>query len=148
MLSTPPAFVLSQDQTLHDRLFVWLLFIALLIKIARHFCLAHRLIRSLYCSVFKESSLFKRLDYLTTIRYFLSSTFLKGILHRGRRSRGDRYNDTMDGLLCQLFFYLFLLICMERFLRWTRPGAVRVLRFDSACGAEGYGIANGHALRA
>ena len=48
----------------------------LLIKIARHFCLAHRLIRSLYCSVFKESSLFKRLDYLTTIRYFLSSTFL------------------------------------------------------------------------
>ena len=30
---------------------------------------------------------------------------------------------------------------MERFLRWTRPGAVRVLRFDSACGAEGCGIA-------
>ncbi|WP_296958557.1 hypothetical protein [uncultured Dialister sp.] len=58
-------------------MFVWLLFIALLIKIARHFCLAHRLIRSLYCSVFKESSLFKRLDYLTTIRYFLSSTFFK-----------------------------------------------------------------------
>ena len=24
VLSTPPAFVLSQDQTLHDRLFVWL----------------------------------------------------------------------------------------------------------------------------
>ena len=144
MLSTPPAFVLSQDQTLHDRLFVWLLFIALLIKIARHFCLAHRLIRSLYCSVFKESSLFKRLDYLTTIRYFLSSTFLKffeGILHRGRRSRGDRYDDTMDGRVCQLGFLSFLLICMERFLRWTRPGAVRVLRFDSASGAEGCGIA-------
>jgi len=125
-------------------LFVWLLFIALLIKIARHFCLAHRLIRSLYCSVFKESSLFKRLDYLTTIRYFLSSTSLKffeGILHRGRRSRGDRYDDTMDGGLCQLVFLSFLLICMERFLRWTRPGAVRVLRFDSACGAEGCGIA-------
>ncbi len=111
MLSTPPAFVLSQDQTLHDRLFVWLLFVALLIKIARHFCLAHRLIRSLYCSVFKESSLFKRLDYFTTIRYFLSSTFLKFFeerLHRGRRSRGDRYDDTMDEGLCQLFFYLFL----------------------------------------
>ena len=44
VLSTPPAFVLSQDQTLHDRLFVWLLLLPyLLIKIARHFCLAHRL---------------------------------------------------------------------------------------------------------
>ena len=27
VLSTPPAFVLSQDQTLHDRLFVWLDFV-------------------------------------------------------------------------------------------------------------------------
>ena len=61
VLSTPPAFVLSQDQTLHDRLFVWL-FIALLAQIiARYFYLAHRFIRSLYCLVFKESSLFKRL---------------------------------------------------------------------------------------
>ena len=34
------------------------------------------LIRSLYCSVFKESSLFKRLDYLTTSQYLLSSIFL------------------------------------------------------------------------
>ena len=42
VLSTPPAFVLSQDQTLHDRLFVWL-FIALLAQIiARYFYLAHR----------------------------------------------------------------------------------------------------------
>ena len=42
VLSTPPAFVLSQDQTLHDRSFVWL-FIALLAQIiARNFYLAHR----------------------------------------------------------------------------------------------------------
>ena len=67
--------------------------------------------------------------------------FFEGRLHRGRRSRGDRYDDTMDGRLCQLGFLSFLLICMERFLRWTRPGAVRVLRFDSASGAEGCGIA-------
>ena len=76
----------------------------LLIKIARHFCLAHRLIRSLYCSVFKESSLFKRLDYLTTNRFLLSSTFLKFFSEgtaRGRRPRGDRYDDTMDCFLCQ-----------------------------------------------
>ena len=44
VLSTPPAFVLSQDQTLHDRLFVWLdLFLALLKFIARYCYLAHRL---------------------------------------------------------------------------------------------------------
>ena len=49
----------------------------LLIKIARHFCLAHRLIRSLYCSVFKESSLFKRLDYLTTTFRFCQILFSK-----------------------------------------------------------------------
>ena len=52
------------------------------------------------------------------------------------------------GVCVNRFFEIFLLIYMERFLRWTRPGAVRVLRFDSACGAEGCGIANGHALRA
>ena len=44
VLSTPPAFVLSQDQTLHDRSFVWLdLFLALLKFIARYCYLAHRL---------------------------------------------------------------------------------------------------------
>ena len=44
VLSTPPAFVLSQDQTLHDRLFVWLdLFLALLKFIARYCYLAHQL---------------------------------------------------------------------------------------------------------
>ena len=44
VLGTPPAFVLSQDQTLHDRSFVWLdLFLALLKFIARYCYLAHRL---------------------------------------------------------------------------------------------------------
>ena len=75
VLSTPPAFVLSQDQTLHDRLFVWL-FIALLAQIiARYFYLAHRFIRSLYCLVFKESSLFKRLDYHITRFRFCQTLF-------------------------------------------------------------------------
>ena len=50
------------------------------------------LIRSLYCSVFKEPSLFKRLDYLTTFvevcqiffsNYF-SSLFRTGPLHQRR----------------------------------------------------------------
>ena len=35
------------------------------------------LIRSLYCSVFKEPSLFKRLDYLTTFILFCQMFFLK-----------------------------------------------------------------------
>ena len=50
------------------------------------------LIRSLYCSVFKEPSLFKRLDYLTTFvevcqMIFLksfSSLFRTGSLHQRR----------------------------------------------------------------
>ena len=35
------------------------------------------LIRSLYCSVFKEPSLFKRLDYLTTFEEVCQTIFLK-----------------------------------------------------------------------
>ena len=62
VLSTPPAFVLSQDQTLHDRLFVSARFcLAFLSQILCGFLfflkLAHRLFFSLYCSVFKEPSL-------------------------------------------------------------------------------------------
>jgi len=30
--------------------------------------------------------------------------FFEGRLHRGRRSRGDRYDDTMDGFSCQQVF--------------------------------------------
>ena len=46
VLSTPPAFVLSQDQTLHDRLFVWLdYFLAFFLKLLRDcFQSAHRLL--------------------------------------------------------------------------------------------------------
>ena len=49
VLSTPPAFVLSQDQTLHDRLFVWLLFVALFLA-------------QIHCSAFlpRTSALFVR----------------------------------------------------------------------------------------
>ena len=67
VLSTPPAFVLSQDQTLHDRLFVWLDYFLPCSNSLLGIATSHiGLIRSLYCSVFKEPSLFKRLDYLTT----------------------------------------------------------------------------------
>ena len=56
VLSTPPAFVLSQDQTLHDRLFVWLDYFLPIysFKLRDNFLSAHRLYCSLYCSVFKE----------------------------------------------------------------------------------------------
>ena len=67
VLSTPPAFVLSQDQTLHDRSFVWLDYFLPCSNSLLGIATSHiGLIRSLYCSVFKEPSLFKRLDYLTT----------------------------------------------------------------------------------
>ena len=67
VLSTPPAFVLSQDQTLHDRSFVWLDYFLPCSNSLLGIATSHiSLIRSLYCSVFKEPSLFKRLYYLTT----------------------------------------------------------------------------------
>ena len=93
VLSTPPAFVLSQDQTLHDRLFVWLDYFLPCSNSLLGIATSHiGLIRSLYCSVFKEPSLFKRLDYLTTFaevcqiifsNYF-SSLFRTGPLHQRR----------------------------------------------------------------
>ena len=76
VLSTPPAFVLSQDQTLHDRLFVWLDYFLPCSNSLLGIATSHiGLIRSLYCSVFKEPSLFKRLDYLTTIISFCQMFF-------------------------------------------------------------------------
>ena len=76
VLSTPPAFVLSQDQTLHDdRSFGSIYFLPCsnsLLGIATSHI---GLIRSLYCSVFKEPSLFKRLDYLTTFISFCQMFF-------------------------------------------------------------------------
>ena len=77
VLSTPPAFVLSQDQTLHDRLFVWLDYFLPCSNSLLGIATSHiGLIRSLYCSVFKEPSLFKRLDYLTTFISFCQMFFL------------------------------------------------------------------------
>ena len=93
VLSTPPAFVLSQDQTLHDRSFVWLDYFLPCSNSLLGIATSHiGLIRSLYCSVFKEPSLFKRLDYLTTFvevcqMIFLksfSSLFRMGPLHQRR----------------------------------------------------------------
>ena len=93
VLSTPPAFVLSQDQTLHDRSFVWLDYFLPCSNSLLGIATSHiGLIRSLYCSVFKEPSLFKRLDYLTTFvevcqMIFLksfSSLFRTGPLHQRR----------------------------------------------------------------
>ena len=78
VLSTPPAFVLSQDQTLHDRLFVWLDYFLPCSNSLLGIATSHiGLIRSLYCSVFKEPSLFKRLDYLTTFVEVCQIIFLK-----------------------------------------------------------------------
>ena len=78
VLSTPPAFVLSQDQTLHDRSFVWLDYFLPCSNSLLGIATSHiGLIRSLYCSVFKEPSLFKRLDYLTTFISFCQMFFLK-----------------------------------------------------------------------
>ena len=91
VLSTPPAFVLSQDQTLHDRSFVWLDYFLPCSNSLLGITTSHiGLIRSLYCSVFKEPSLFKRLDYLTTFREvcqmifsnYFSSLFRTGPLHQ------------------------------------------------------------------
>ena len=93
VLSTPPAFVLSQDQTLHDRSFVWLDYFLPCSNSLLGIATSHiGLIRSLYCSVFKEPSRFKRLDYLTTFvevcqMIFLksfSSLFRTGPLHQRR----------------------------------------------------------------
>ena len=58
------------------------------------------LIRSLYCSVFKEPSLFKRLDYLTTFVEVCQMIFLKSF-------SGFRFHLRFDlsvfaALLCDL----------------------------------------------
>ena len=76
VLSTPPAFVLSQDQTLHDRSFVWLDYFLPCSNSLLGIATSHiGLIRSLYWSVFKEPSLFKRLYYLTTFISFCQMFF-------------------------------------------------------------------------
>ena len=112
MLSTPPAFVLSQDQTLHDRSFVWLDYFLPCSNSLLGIATSHiGLIRSLYCSVFKEPSLFKRLDYLTTFVEVCQMIF-QIIFHRsferGRFIRDGYYFTTLPSL-CQLLFPCFLI---------------------------------------
>ena len=113
VLSTPPAFVLSQDQTLHDRLFVWLDYFLPCSNSLLGIATSHiGLIRSLYCSVFKEPSLFKRLDYLTTFISFCQMIFLKsfsllfrtGPLHQRRVLS---YHTAF--LVSTCFLYVFLI---------------------------------------
>ena len=60
--------------------------------------------------------------------------FFEGRLHRGRRSRGDRYDDTMDGPWCQQVFYLFL-------TRLRREGSEGSEGSKGSEGSEGGGIA-------
>ena len=112
VLSTPPAFVLSQDQTLHDRSFVWLDFFLPCSNSLLGIATSHiGLIRSLYCSVFKEPSLFKRLDYLTTFEEVCQMIFLKSFssLFRTGRFISDGYYLTTLPSLCQLLFHVFLI---------------------------------------
>ena len=110
VLSTPPAFVLSQDQTLHDRLFVWLDYFLPCSNLLLGIATSHiGLIRSLYCSVFKEPSLFKRLDYLTTFVEVCQMIFLKSFSSPFERGRfiSDGYYLTTLPFLCQLLFICF-----------------------------------------
>ena len=68
------------------------------------------LIRSLYCSVFKEPSLFKRLDYLTTFeevcQMFFEIFFIA--LSNGAASSATGIILSHPGLLCQQVFCIFL----------------------------------------
>ena len=108
VLSTPPAFVLSQDQTLHDRSFVWLDCFLPCSNSLLGIATSHiGLIRSLYCSVFKEPSLFKRLDYLTTFDEVCQIIFLNYFfeaLSNGAASSATGIILSHPGLLCQQFF--------------------------------------------
>ena len=74
------------------------------------------LIRSLYCSVFKEPSLFKRLDYLTTFISFCQMFFLKSF----SRSRFHLFFDlsVFAALSCDLCDNItFAFVCQLVFLR-------------------------------
>ena len=113
VLSTPPAFVLSQDQTLHDRLFVWLDYFLPCSNSLLGIATSHiGLIRSLYCSVFKEPSLFKRLDYLTTFVEVCQTIFSNLFQHSFKRGRfiSDGYYLITLPFLCQLLFPMFFLL--------------------------------------
>ena len=114
VLSTPPAFVLSQDQTLHDRSFVWLDYFLPCSNSLLGIATSHiGLIRSLYCSVFKEPSLFKRLDYLTTFKEVCQMIFFEIFfiaLSNGAASSATGIILSHPGLLCQQVFLNFFMV--------------------------------------
>ena len=110
VLSTPPAFVLSQDQTLHDRSFVWLDYFLPCSNSLLGIATSHiGLIRSLYCSVFKEPSLFKRLGYLTTfveVCQMIFSNLFQRSFERGRFI-SDGYNIITSWAIVSTGFFEF-----------------------------------------
>ena len=114
VLSTPPAFVLSQDQTLHDRSFVWLDYFLPCSNSLLGIATSHiGLIRSLYCSVFKEPSLFKRLDYFTTFREVCQMIFFKLFfiaLSSGGRFISDGYNTITSWAIVSTGFLNFFMV--------------------------------------
>ena len=121
VLSTPPAFVLSQDQTLHDRSFVWLDYFLPCSNSLLGIATSHiGLIRSLYCSVFKEPSLFKRLDYLTTFKEVCQMIFLKSFHRSFERGRfiSDGYNIITPWAIVSTGFLNFLWFRVQGAL-WT-----------------------------
>ena len=116
VLSTPPAFVLSQDQTLHDRSFVWLDYFLPCSNSLLGIATSHiGLIRSLYCSVFKEPSLFKRLDYLTTFVEVCQMIFLKSFssLFRTGPLHQRRVLSYHTALLMSTAFFMFFCLGAE-----------------------------------
>ena len=117
VLSTPPAFVLSQDQTLHDRSFVWLDYFLPCSNSLLGIATSHiGLIRSLYCSVFKEPSLFKRLDYLTTFVEVCQMIFLKSFssLFRTGPLHQRRVLSYHTAFFVSTGFYMFFEMALSR----------------------------------
>ena len=83
VLSTPPAFVLSQDQTLHDRLFVsarfFLPFLLKFFAVSFFLKLAHRLFSR--CTVqFSKNHRSKRLHYFSTAISFCQAFYYLSFL--------------------------------------------------------------------
>ena len=111
VLSTPPAFVLSQDQTLHDRLFVWLdLFLALLKFIARYCYLAHRLDSFAVLFSFQRTIALQATSLSYHIRRSLSNDFFEIFfiaLSNGAASSATGIILSHPGLLCQQVFLNF-----------------------------------------
>ena len=114
VLSTPPAFVLSQDQTLHDRSFVWLdLFLALLKFIARYCYLAHRLDSFAVLFSFQRTIALQATWLSYHIRRGLSNDFFEiffNALSNGAASSATGIILSHPGLLCQQVFLNFFMV--------------------------------------